>query len=240
MSLTDKQRRFVEEYLVDLNATQAAIRAGYSEDTAAAIGYENLRKPEIAAAVEQAQAIRAERTGITADRVLVELWRIATTDANELVEHRRGCCRYCHGADHRYQFTPREFERAEAAHAQERAEAIRKGREDIGDFDAQGGTGFNATLPAAPDCPECFGEGVERVRFRDSVMASTAARSLYAGVKVTKDGMEMKLHPKDKALELVGRHLGMWKDKVEHDVSDGLSDLMKAIDGRTRGLPGGG
>ena len=48
MSLTAKQARFVEEYLIDLNATQAAIRAGYSEKTAAAVGHENLRKPKIA------------------------------------------------------------------------------------------------------------------------------------------------------------------------------------------------
>lgn len=55
MALTDKQRRFVEEYLVDLNATQAAIRAGYSKKTAGQIGDENLRKPEIAKAVQEEQ-----------------------------------------------------------------------------------------------------------------------------------------------------------------------------------------
>lgn len=51
--LTDKQLRFVEEYPVDLNATRAAIRAKYSEDTAAAIGYENLQKPHIRAAIDE-------------------------------------------------------------------------------------------------------------------------------------------------------------------------------------------
>lgn len=68
--LTPKQQRFVEEYLVDLNATQAAIRAGYSEDTAASIGSENLRKPEIETAVQSAMDQRAERTKITSDYVL--------------------------------------------------------------------------------------------------------------------------------------------------------------------------
>jgi len=56
MPLTPKQARFVAEYSVDMNATQAAIRAGYSEQTAAAIGYENLRKPEIASALAITQA----------------------------------------------------------------------------------------------------------------------------------------------------------------------------------------
>lgn len=70
MALTAKQRRFVDEYLVDLNATQAAIRAGYSAKTAGAIGGENLEKPEIAAAVQAAMDERSKRTEITADYVL--------------------------------------------------------------------------------------------------------------------------------------------------------------------------
>lgn len=54
MALTAKQQRFVEEYLVDLNATQAAVRAGYSKKTAGAIGGENLEKPEIQEAIQKA------------------------------------------------------------------------------------------------------------------------------------------------------------------------------------------
>lgn len=68
--LTPKQERFVAEYLIDCNATQAAIRAGYSEKTAGVIGHENLNKPEIAAAIAVAQSARAQRTEIDADYVL--------------------------------------------------------------------------------------------------------------------------------------------------------------------------
>ena len=78
--LTAKQCRFVEEYLVDLNATQAAIRAGYSEKTAAETGYENLRKPDIAEAIQAAKAARSERTELTIDRVVLELAKIAFSD----------------------------------------------------------------------------------------------------------------------------------------------------------------
>ena len=70
MSLTPKQERFVAEYLIDLNATQAAVRAGYSEKTAQMIGSENLAKPMVAAAVAAAVAKRSERTNITQDYVL--------------------------------------------------------------------------------------------------------------------------------------------------------------------------
>ena len=71
--LTPKQARFVEEYLVDLNATQAAIRAGYSETTARAIGYENLTKPDIQQAIEAARNKRSERVELTQDEVVRDL-----------------------------------------------------------------------------------------------------------------------------------------------------------------------
>ena len=71
--LTPKQARFVEEYLVDLNATQAAIRAGYSETTARAIGYENLTKPDIQQAIQERQAKRSARVELTQDEVVRDL-----------------------------------------------------------------------------------------------------------------------------------------------------------------------
>ena len=84
--LTPKQARFCEEYLVDLNATQAAIRAGYSVESAGSIGSENLTKPEIRARIETAMAERSKRTGINADRVLRELGRIAFVNPKDVLD----------------------------------------------------------------------------------------------------------------------------------------------------------
>lgn len=84
MALTEKQSRFVAEYLIDLNATQAAIRAGYSQKTAYSVGHENLSKPEIQAQLQVAMKAREQRTHITQDRVLQELARIAFFDLRKL------------------------------------------------------------------------------------------------------------------------------------------------------------
>lgn len=84
--MTKKQKRFVEEYLIDLNATQAAIRAGYSPHTAKDIGCENLAKPNVAAAISQAIAERSRRTGINQDRVLQELARIGFAKITDVVD----------------------------------------------------------------------------------------------------------------------------------------------------------
>ena len=78
--LTAKQQRFVEEYLCDLNATQAAARAGYSQRTAPKIGPENLQKPAIAAQIQNGLHLRARRTEVTADKVLKELAIIGFSD----------------------------------------------------------------------------------------------------------------------------------------------------------------
>ena len=72
-SLTQKQKKFCEEYLVDLNATQSAIRAGYSPKTARAIGQENLSKPDIAAYISKLREAQAKRTRVTSDQVIREL-----------------------------------------------------------------------------------------------------------------------------------------------------------------------
>lgn len=85
-NLTPKQQRFVEEYLIDLNATQAAIRSGYSEKTATVIGAENLIKPNIAKAIEEAQAKREERTQIDADYVLKRLVEIDQMDVLDIMD----------------------------------------------------------------------------------------------------------------------------------------------------------
>jgi len=82
--LTAKQRAFINEYVIDLNGTQAAIRAGYSADTAQAIASENLSKPFIADAIQEALDLRAERTRITADRVLVESAKLGFSNIRNL------------------------------------------------------------------------------------------------------------------------------------------------------------
>jgi len=84
--LTPKQERFITEYLVDLNATQAAIRAGYSVKTAGSIGKENLQKPQIQEELTKARKKQQARTEITADRVLKEISRIALLDPRRLFD----------------------------------------------------------------------------------------------------------------------------------------------------------
>lgn len=83
MALTLKQERFVQEYIVDLNATQAAIRAGYSAKTASRIGPELLGKTCISEAIQKAIKKREKRTEVTQDYVIAKLREIVEKDASD-------------------------------------------------------------------------------------------------------------------------------------------------------------
>ena len=99
--LSPKVKRFIAEYLKDQNATAAAERAGYSDPN---YGRQLLTNPNVAQAIAQQQKASIVRTLGSADEVLEQMWRLATFDANQLSQYRRGSCRYCWGFGHLYQW----------------------------------------------------------------------------------------------------------------------------------------
>lgn len=207
---TEREDRFVAEYLIDLDGAAALRRTGFSpknKRSAVVMASRILARPRVAAKISKALDARSRRTAITADAVLARLWDIALADPRELIEYRRTCCRYCHGEGFGYQRTPAEMARDRASW--EKAQTKRSTEV----FDEQGGVGYNRTREPHPDCPECFGEGVEGVYVHDTRHLSPAVLALYAGVKTTKDGLEVKMHDQTAALVNVGKHLGMFTEK---------------------------
>ncbi|RQZ14045.1 terminase small subunit [Burkholderia sp. Bp9031] len=218
-ALTDRQRLFALEYMVDLNATAAYMRAFAAEKrtTASTEGSRLLGNPCVKAFFAAKIKERAERCETDADMVLLAWRDIATADPNDICEYRRECCRHCYGLNFRYHYTPAEMDDARKKHDEERLTtlAATESKVDIGEFDEQGGVGFNGTLDPNPDCPECFGEGIGRAHFKDTRKLSPASRALYGGVKIGRDGIELKIHSKDGALDAIARHNQMFIEKVE-------------------------
>lgn len=235
-ALTPKQQRFVDEYLVDLNATKAAERAGYSVKTAQEQSSRLLSKPHVQAAIAEAKARRAARVEVDQDAIVRELLNVFHADANGLIEYRRTCCRYCYGKDHRFQRTAGEMERAKIEH---RAFVLKCKQEGVKltvaeqTFDEQGGIGYDPRKPPVEDCPECFGEGYGDVFVKDTRKLPPELRSLYAGVKRTKDGIEVKMHDKKAMGELLMRHIGMLNDKLklQGDKENPLALLLTQMQG---------
>jgi hypothetical protein len=220
LGLTEKQQRFVDEYLVDLNATQAAIRAGYSADTAGSIGHENLQKPEIVLAIAEARRAQQERTQITADRVVMELGLIAFADARELAEVKTGCCRHCWGEGFRFQRTLSEYNL-------DREDWLEKGKDPML-FEEKGGIGYDSLKLPHPECPECGGDGQARVVLKDTRRLSPQALALYAGAKMGKYGVEVMFHSKMDAVEKLAKHLGIY-EKDNEQKTDPLTSLLARI-----------
>ena len=202
--MTPKQNRFVQEYCVDFNATQAYLRAGYSESGAGQSAHELLKNPEIMEAVAERMADISAAAAITTDGILRRWWEIANADPNELTQVRRVNCRHCHGFDHAYQWTEPEYTAAVAR-------AVNAG---VQVPDGLGGFGFNPEGEAHPECPQCAGEGVETVYVADTRKLKGSAKRLYAGVQKTKDGVKILTRDQDAAMANLARCMGMFKDNV--------------------------
>jgi phage terminase small subunit len=236
MSLTPKQRRFVNEYCVDENATQAALRAGYSENGAGQQGHLLLKNDEIRAAIKDRMEEVAVAASVTPEMVLREWYKIAFADPDDLVQVRRTCCRHCHGFGHQYQWT-------EAEYAAAVDKAIEAGKPAP---DGMGGFGFDLNAEPHPGCPECGGQGVAEVHVADT--RKLKRHPLYAGAERTRNGIKVNMRDKDAALFNLSRYLGMQVDRKEisgpgggplpmaHISADDLTDdqlaaIIKAGDG---------
>jgi phage terminase small subunit len=222
-SLNARQQAFVREYLIDLNATAAYKRAGYkcgSKTAATAHAARLVANGSVKKAIDAAIAERAERAQIEADDVLRIWWTLANADANELIELRRICCRFCHGENFDYQRTPAEMRKAKAGHEMLVQKARSTGLPAPPAFEPLGGDGYNGSKRPNQCCPECHGDGVPIAFPKDTRELSEAARLLYDGVKVTNDGIEIKLRDRTAALFNVARHLGMFDPKAKPSATD--------------------
>lgn len=224
MSAEERQKIFVQEYLIDLNAARAAVKAGYSEKAARQQGSRLLSDANVIKAVQQAQQARIIRTQITQDEVLRRWVDIATADARDLVEYRRCACRYCWGRDHLYQWrTEREFQ-----------EAIKNsGNSDIPLPSDAGGFGYTKRMGPNPECPECDGTGEGQMVMKDTRKLEGGAAMLYAGTNIGKDGLKVNMEDRAHALAQVAKHLGMLDAKVtlKGDQENPLELLLKQVQG---------
>ncbi|HBN5788436.1 TPA: terminase small subunit [Enterobacter hormaechei] len=195
--LTSQQKRFVAEYLIDQNATASAARAGYSD---ASYGRQLLTIPHVAEAIAQQQKASIARTLGSADEVLSQMWQLATFDANQLSQYRRGACRYCWGFGHQYQWRDMvEFE-------EKRLEATERDKREPVDV---GGYGYDHNREPNPDCPRCNGDGIGQPYFADTRKLPPDAALAYSGVKLGKNGVEITAISRERMYEAVMKRLGL-------------------------------
>lgn len=231
--LNPRQRRFADFYLISLNASDAYRKAGYPADgvSARASAARLLTDVNVAAYIAARRAALQDKLEITQEMVLKRWWDIATADPNELVEYRRDNCRFCWGNAHAYQWIDNEeYMREVVRHMRDEERATEAGKKfNREPPDGAGGFGFVKNRAPNPSCPKCDGDGVGYVHIHDTRRATAAGRLLYAGMKEGKEGIELKTHDQMKALDSVARHIGMFKEKVEIDVSVTSTAELEAV-----------
>lgn len=232
--LTALQARFVEHYLRYRNATQAYKFASPKGETmryqtAANEGQKLLRDERVQAAIRDGARTAFADTGASVGWLLQRFLDVATADPRELIGLKVGCCRYCYGEGHEYQW--REGEYAAALRDVEYELSLISNpakRAAVRLPDIAGGFGYNATLPPLDECPRCHGEGVERFVPRDTDRLSDQALLLFGGVKVKQGGgYEIIIADRQKALENAGRIMGAFTDKMHHT---GAISALVAVD----------
>lgn len=182
MALTDKQKRFCDEYLIDLNATQAAIRAGYSQKTAEQTASRLLRNVKVQEYIAKRQKELSRSTEITQERVIKELALIA----------------FSNNADY--------------AHVVEKKLQVEAGGALVDVLDKDGKPVMYRTVE--PVLTEELTEEQKRA---------------LAVIKKGRDGLEVKSCDKVKALELLGKHLGIFTDKIEANVNDTTKNELQEL-----------
>ena len=217
--LTDRQQNFVREYCVDFNATNAYIRAGYSEGGAGTGASLLLKNPKVLQAIEVQKGIVAQLAGLNAARLLQELTAIALGDPRKIVHSRVGCCAYCWGIDHKRQWTRGEYQSAFD-------KALRENKPMP---ELEGGIGYDRKREPNPECPECCGDGISRTWLADMRELDAATARLIAGVKQTKDGIEVKFRNQDWSLEMLMKYLGMLVDRRELSGPNGGPLQLQAV-----------
>ncbi len=181
--------------------------------------------PEILKEIEQRlEAARANSIRTVQD-VTNEFLRIAFADPGDIIQHRRLCCRYCHGVNHQYQWKDAaEFNTAVTdTEAQNIArKRMRPPLPALAIPSDAGGFGFAFNAPPSPSCPECRGEGQPDLFIADTTKLTADQRRLIERVKIAKDGsMEIRFRNQSDALTKAGQMLGGFKQTVVLQNPDG-------------------
>jgi phage terminase small subunit len=194
--MTPKQQRFVDEYLIDLNGKQAAIRCGYAEGSAEVQASRLLSNAKVAVAVEKAMSERSERTKITADHVLTELAKIGFSDIRRAIKW---------------------FSQTNVAQVDE-VEG------EIEDGSIRFAVANQVELVSSDDIDDDTAKAISEISMSD------------------RGGLKVKFHDKRAALVDIGKHLGMFKERVEHTGKDGgpieIDQVAHDADAFTRSVAG--
>jgi len=261
IKLTPKREAFCQA-MVKLKNQSAAYRKAFNAENMTAKSVHEaacglMKDAKVKSRLEELNSRVLARAEIDAAEIVRHLADIVQADPNDLMQFRRLNCRYCNGIEHKYQWKHLgefhkaidDWEAAKEAHHDRMQRATKQTEFTKPMPTDDGGYGFKNNADPVADCPVCEGEGVEDLFIQDSRKLTGPARRLYAGVKQTKNGIEILTRSQDGAMKMLGEHYGMFKQIIDANVKSqnentntnlnseplGLEEL-KAV-AKARGLP---
>lgn len=227
--LTEQQRKLVTTYLETGSKEQAKIAAGLN------YGRDPFKSAMVRRAVNEGMRPAFDKAGLSFEKHLEYVASIAYGDPSEIVEIIKVNCRYCHGVAHEYQFKDSEYadllEKDMKEFMSNHNITGRASKSTLIDeygykpLPTKGGLGFDGMAEPDPMCPECSGEGQERL----IVQPSAVSHPLFGGVSYDKNhNLVVKFRNQDAALDHVSRLLGFLIDKTEVTIVDHVTKINEA------------
>lgn len=225
--LTPKQTKFARLYF-ETGKLSESYRASYdaanmTDGSVASACTQLLASSQVSGYIDQMTEEAATVAQLNVAWLLDKYVKIATADVTQLVESRLENCRYCHGVNHQYQWIDQAEWAVALANAMDlnariternlNSRLVPKDLVELPTYD--GGGGFWGTDAPDPDCPKCFGNGTHRTHIHDTRNLKGSAKLLYAGIKQTANGPEIKLRDQDGALAWLAKYLGVDKQSIE-------------------------
>lgn len=225
----DRRERFIRQFLVHQNAARAYREAGYRDGPGTRqSAHRLLTSAYIQGRLEEERQRLLEALDVTVDDVVGRFRDIAFADIACIVGLHVEACRFCYGIGHAYQWrTPREYHLSRKETRADFASVNSKEAEVL----PEGGYGYDASLPPNQDCPECGGDGIPRIVFKDTRLFTDSERAVFAGAVETRYGVTYRFHDRMSALKELAKRIGFYESKANPN-GNAVAPLISELQSR--------
>lgn len=225
----DRRERFIRRFLVHQNAARAYREAGYQDGPGTRqSAHRLLTSAYIQGRLEEERQRLLKALDVTVDDVVRRFREIAFADIANVVGLHIRACRFCYGRRNAY--PSRTADEYRACLEQTRKDSASLSIKESGGS-PEGGYEYDANLPPSPDCPECDGEGIPRIVFKDTRLFTDSERAVFAGAVETRYGVNYRFHNQMVALHELAKRIGFYDPPRNRETST-VANLIHELQSR--------
>lgn len=225
----NRRERFIRRFLVHQNAARAYREAGYQDGPGTRqSAHRLLTSAYVQGRLEEERQRLLEALDVTVEKVVRRFRDIAFAEIANIVGLHIGACRFCYGKGHAYQW--RTVGEYRASLKQTQKDPASRSRKEA-DGRPEGGYGYDANVLPSPNCPECDGEGIPRIVFKDTRLFTDSERAVFAGAVETRYGVSYRFHDQMVALHELAKRIGFYDPPRNREKST-VANLIHELQSR--------